>query len=229
MAINLFNSLTQNKDQFQPITPNKVGIYSCGPTVYNYAHIGNLRSYVFADLLKKMFLANGYQVKHVMNITDVDDKTIRDSQASGEDLATFTRRFEDAFFADCTKLNIQKPEATPRATENINQMIALIEKLLEQGCAYKSEDGIYFSIDKSKDYGKIANLEKRTGQISRIKNDEYDKANPQDFALWKFHTEPMALSSGRPLLVTAGRAGISNVQLCRPTLSATILTSTPAE
>lgn len=205
MALKFHNTLSRKTEDFTPIKDNFVGVYTCGPTVYNYAHIGNLRSFVFADILKRTLEYFDYSVNHVMNITDVDDKTIKGSQASGEDLKTFTRRFEDAFFADCAKLNILKPAKTPRATESIEGMIALIETLLDKGYAYKADDGIYFSISKFPTYGQLTDLAKNTELVSRVKNDEYDKENPQDFALWKFRTEadgdvfwPAPFGEGRP-------------------------------
>ncbi|MEK6873639.1 MAG: cysteine--tRNA ligase [Nanoarchaeota archaeon] len=191
MALKLYNTLTRKKETFKPINKNQVGIYSCGPTVYNYAHIGNLRTYIFNDLLKRSLIFLGYNVTHVMNITDVDDKTIKGSQKEKLSLKEFTQKYEKIFFQDLYSLNIMKPNYILRATESIPEMVNMIKNLLEKGYAYKTEDGIYFSISKSKNYGKLAQLEKgkANDKKARIKNDEYDKENAQDFALWKFHTK----------------------------------------
>jgi cysteinyl-tRNA synthetase len=185
----LYNSLTRKEEEFKPIKEKKAGMYSCGPTVYNVAHIGNLRTYIFNDLLKRSLTYLGYKVNHVMNITDVDDKTIKGSLKEGLKLKDFTRKYEKIFFEDLDSLNIIKPSHILRATESVPEMISLIEKLLKKEIAYKTEDGIYFSIKKSKNYGKLANLDKITDTKSRIKNDEYDKSSPQDFALWKFYSQ----------------------------------------
>ena len=186
--IEFYNTLSRKKEKFKPIKKDSVGIYSCGPTVYWYAHIGNFRTYIFSDLLKRMLIYNGYKVKHVMNITDVDDKTISGSLKENLPLKNFTRKYEKIFFEDLNEVNIIKPEIL-RATDNVKGMIAIIKKLLEKGYAYKSDDGIYFSISKFKNYGKIAQLKKIKSSKERIKNDEYDKNNPRDFALWKFYSK----------------------------------------
>ncbi|MEM3877507.1 MAG: class I tRNA ligase family protein, partial [Candidatus Woesearchaeota archaeon] len=127
--LRFYNDLTKRKEEFVPIHPGQVGIYSCGPTVYNYAHIGNLRSFVFVDLLKRFLKYEGYSVKHVMNITDVDDKTIKGSQQEGVPLKEFTLKYEKAFLEDLKALNIQIPDVMPRATEHIKEMTELIRKL----------------------------------------------------------------------------------------------------
>ena len=189
MAIKLYNTLTRKKDIFKPIINGHIGIYTCGPTVYSYAHIGNLRTYIFNDILKRVFLYNGYKIKHVMNMTDVDDKTIKGSKKENIRLKELTSKYEKIFLEDLDDLNIIKPNIISRATEHINEMIELIKVLLKKGYAYKADDGIYFSVSKFKDYGKLAKLEKAKIGKSRIKNDEYDKESIQDFALWKFWTE----------------------------------------
>ncbi len=189
MTLKFYNTLTRKKQVFKPLKSKQVGIYSCGPTVYNYAHIGNLRTYIFNDLLKKSLEFLGYKVTHVMNITDVDDKTITASKKQGVSLKKFTREYEKIFFNDLKSLNIKKPTHIPRATESIKDMIKLIQVLLKKGYAYKSDDGIYFSIKKFKSYGKLAKLQKIKKSKSRIANDSYDKENAKDFALWKFHTQ----------------------------------------
>lgn len=189
VKIRFHNTLTRSKEQFKPIRKNQVGIYSCGPTVYNYAHIGNLRTYIFNDILKKSLEYLGFNVTHVMNITDVDDKTIKASIEEKTPLQKFTRKYESIFLSDLSELNISKPTKILRATESIQEMIKIINSLLKREYAYKTSDGIYFSIDKSKNYGRLANLENIKKSKSRISSDEYKKNSTQDFALWKFHTK----------------------------------------
>ncbi len=187
MVLKLFNTLTRQKQEFVPLEKGKVKMYSCGPTVYNYAHVGNFRSYIFADILKRYLKYKGYDVTHVMNITDVDDKTIRGSQEKGQSLKEFTDFFTKEFFRDFDALNIQRPDTVPRATETIPEMVSLVEKLLKMGFAYKGKDGsIYFDISKFSDYGKMANLDlKGLKSGARVCHDEYGKDNVSDFALWK--------------------------------------------
>lgn len=189
MKIHLQNTLTSEKEEFKPIEEGKVSMYTCGPTVYDFCHIGNFRTFIFSDVLKRMFEYNKYRVDAVMNITDVDDKTIKRSIAEGVSLDTLTRKYENIFFSDLATLNIEKFSKTPRATESILEMISLIEKMLENGTAYKSSDGVYFDITKSEGYGKLANLKLENVAKERIANDEYDKANARDFSLWKFYSE----------------------------------------
>lgn len=176
---------------FQPIEEKVAKMYTCGPTVYNYAHIGNFRAYLFEDLLRRSLEYHGYKVTQVMNLTDVDDKTIRDSRAAGLKLQDFTRKYKDAFFEDLKTLRIEPAEHYPEATTHIPEMIEMIRILFEKGFAYKSEDGsVYFSIAKFKDYGKLAKIDmeqQRSGV--RINNDEYDKDSVADFALWKAWSE----------------------------------------
>src|SRR3989344_5161344 len=187
--LKLYNTLTRKKEVFKPIHKDHVGIYTCGPTVYNYAHIGNLRTNIFYDILSRSLTYLGYNVKHVMNITDIDDKTIKGSKKENLPLKEFTRKYEDIFFQDLNELNIIVPKYLLRATENIEEMVNMIKVLVDRGYAYKASDGIYFSIDKFKEYSKLAQLDKGKKTKERIKNDEYDKTNAQDFALWKFHTD----------------------------------------
>ncbi|MFA4960873.1 MAG: cysteine--tRNA ligase [Candidatus Pacearchaeota archaeon] len=189
MALKLYNTLTRKKELFKSIKRGEVGMYSCGPTVYNYAHIGNLRTYIFNDFLKKFLQFLGYNVIHAMNLTDVDDKTIKGSQKEGMSLKDFTEKYTKIFFEDLHALNISDPTYIIKATDSIDYIVELVKILLEKGYAYKAEDGIYFSIEKSKGYGKLAQLEKITEKKERVKNDEYDKENAQDFALWKYWTK----------------------------------------
>ena len=184
--------MSGEKEEFVPLEENKVGIYSCGPTVYDTAHIGNLRTYVSNDLIRRVFEYNKFFVKHVMNITDIDDKTIRRSQEKKISLEELTRHYETLFLADLHALNILTPNRVLRATDHIKEMIEMISILLEKDIAYISNDGVYFSIGKFPEYGKLAKLKIAATDTStlheRIANDEYEKENPRDFALWKFHT-----------------------------------------
>ncbi len=185
----IFNTLTREKEEFVPLKNGEVKFYSCGPTVYNYPHIGNYRAYIFADTLKRVLTYHGYTVHHIMNLTDVDDKTIRDSQKEGKTLKEFTEFYTDKFFEDIKSLNILPPEKFTKATDYIEEMVEIVENLLEKRLAYKSEDGsIYFDIKKFKDYGKLSGIVLENQKINasgRIISDEYDKENAQDFALWK--------------------------------------------
>ncbi|MCK5629676.1 MAG: cysteine--tRNA ligase [Nanoarchaeota archaeon] len=187
MALRLFNTLTRKKEDFTPIDEGKVKMYNCGPTVYNYPHIGNYRAYLFADLIKRYLRYKGFEVKQVMNLTDVDDKTIRDSQKQGKSLKEFTDFYIEAFFADLDILGIDKAEIYPKATDHINEMLELIKILLDKGYAYKGDDNsIYFRISEFKGYGKLAHIDmKGMKSGARVKQDEYEKESASDFALWK--------------------------------------------
>ncbi len=186
-GIFLFNTLTRQKEEFTPITSGKVGIYTCGPTVYDYAHIGNFRAFLFEDLLKRWLQHQGYQVLHVMNLTDVDDKTIKGSQQQKKPLREYTDFYAKAFFEDAQTLNIQPANVYPRATDHIPEMVTLIQTLLQKEFAYKGEDGsIYFAIKKFPSYGKLSHLQITELQSgARVSQDEYAKEQAQDFALWK--------------------------------------------
>lgn len=190
MTIRFFNSLTRQVEDFKPLRKGEVSIYSCGPTVYNYIHIGNLRAFAFNDLLQRYLKYRGFKVNHVMNITDVDDKTIRDSRKEGKTLKEFTEFYTEAFVQDLKTLRIEIPPTMPRATDHIPGMVELTKTLLEKGIAYKNERGdIYFSISKSPGYGILANIDPKqqrqnaSGRLSRA--DEYSKDDVNDFALWK--------------------------------------------
>ncbi|MEM3374170.1 MAG: cysteine--tRNA ligase [Candidatus Woesearchaeota archaeon] len=207
MVLKFYNTLTRQKEEFKEINPGQVRIYSCGPTVYNFAHIGNMRSYVFSDMLRRYLKYKGYEVIHVMNLTDVDDKTIRDSQKEGVSLKEFTERYTKYFFEDLETLNIEKVEYYPKATETINEMIEISKRLLEKGIAYKSEDGsTYFSVSKFKDYGKLSKINvENLKEGARVKQDEYEKESAKDFALWKSYDKSdgdvyweTELGKGRP-------------------------------
>ncbi|MEM5812143.1 MAG: cysteine--tRNA ligase [Candidatus Aenigmatarchaeota archaeon] len=206
MEIKFYNTLTKKKEVFSPLKRGVVGIYNCGPTVYDFAHIGNFRSYVFADLLRRYLEWKGFNVKQVMNITDVDDKTIRNSRKEGISLKEFTERYEKAFFEDIKSLNIKPATIYPRATEHIKEMVSLVKKLEERGYAYKGKDGIYYKISRFKDYGKLSGTSlKGLKAGARVRQDEYDKSSASDFALWKFWNEEdgnvfweTELGKGRP-------------------------------
>lgn len=203
----LYNTLSRSVQEFQPIDKERVTIYTCGPTVYNYAHIGNLRTFLFEDFLRRALKYLGYRVFQIMNITDVDDKTISAGNGKMGKFKKLTKKFEEIFWQDLFKLNVEKPESTPRATEHIEQIVAFASDLLKKGYAYKGDDGsIYFSIDKFKDYGKLSQLDKsgiKSG--ARVSQDAYSKDNPADFVLWKAWDEEdgeiywdTELGKGRP-------------------------------
>ena len=187
--LHLHNTFSREKEEFVPIHSDVVNFYSCGPTVYNYAHIGNYRAYIFADVLKRVLTYDGFKVNHIMNLTDIDDKTIRDSQKEGKTLKEFTEFYTEKFYEDERLLNILSPNKFTKATDYIPEMVAIIKKLLDKGLAYKSNDGsIYYNIRKFKNYGRLSQLaleEQKENAAGRIKTDEYDKNNVQDFALWK--------------------------------------------
>ena len=185
--ISFTNTETRRKEEFKELVKGKVTMYTCGPTVYNFAHIGNFRAILTYDLAKRWLRSRGYEVKHVMNITDVDDKTIRDSRKEGTELRKFTERYAQCFFEDCRALRVQPPEVTPRATDHIKEMLDLIQILMDKGIAYQGEDGsVYFSIEKYEPYGKLSHLKERELKVgARVQSDEYDKESVSDFALWK--------------------------------------------
>ncbi|MEM4244537.1 MAG: cysteine--tRNA ligase [Candidatus Bathyarchaeia archaeon] len=189
-SIRFFNTLTRKKEIFMPIEPYKVRMYTCGPTVYDYAHIGNFRAFLFEDLLKRWLEYRGFEVTHVMNLTDVDDKTIRGAQKQQIPLAKYTEYYINAFFEDIKALNIKPAHYYPRATEHIPEMVALIQTLLQKGYAYKAADNsIYYAIRKFKDYGKLSHIKiKELKEGARVKTDEYEKEEAHDFALWKAWT-----------------------------------------
>lgn len=186
MAVKLYNYLTKKKDIFKSIKPHRVGFYACGPTVYDYAHIGNLRTYIFEDILKRALEYNGYKVNQVVNITDVEDKIIRESRKTGKSISNFVKPYEKAFFEDLKKLNIEKAWKYPKATNHIKDMIRIVSALLKKGLAYKAGGSIYFDISKFKSYGKLSGLKNRKLKTGvRVDTDEYDKASAEDFVLWK--------------------------------------------
>ncbi len=203
--IKFYNTLSRRLEEFVPLNDKIVRIYSCGPTVYDYAHIGNFRAYIFSDLLRRFLKYKGFKVIHVMNITDVDDKTIKRAQQENVSLDKYTKKYIDAFFEDLETLNIEKVEYYPRATEHIDDMINLIKKLNKKGYTYISEGSVYYKISKFKDYGKLSKIElNKIREGARIDVDEYNKEDVKDFVLWKARKE------GEPFWETpygAGRPG----------------------
>lgn len=187
MALRFYNTLTRATEEFVPLEDEHVRMYTCGPTVYNYAHIGNFRAYVFEDILRRYLKFRGYRLTQVMNLTDVDDKTIRAAREQGMSLRDYTKQYKDAFFDDIQTLNIERAEFYPAATDHIPDMVALIQRLCERGFAYQSEDGsVYFSIERFKKYGQLAHLDMSGLKAgARVSHDEYEKENVADFALWK--------------------------------------------
>jgi cysteinyl-tRNA synthetase len=213
MSLKIFNTLSLSVQDFAPLDPagKKVGMYCCGPTVYDFAHIGNWRTFVFGDLVRRYLEFKGYAVTHVMNITDVDDKIIKGVRETKSTLREFTGKYEAAFLEDLKTLNCLEPHHKPRATEHISEIISLIEKLIARGIAYKAADGsVYFSIEKYRgcgcNYGQLLKLnfdELRVGE--RVSADEYEKESVADFALWKARVPedgdvfwPSPFGEGRP-------------------------------
>jgi cysteinyl-tRNA synthetase len=188
--VKFINTLTRKKENFKPLEDGKVKMYTCGPTVYDYAHIGNFRAFLFEDLLKRWLVHRGFNVTHIMNLTDIDDKTIRGSQKQQIPLRQFTDFYVKAFFEDIKTLNIEPAEVYPRATDLIPEMVSLIKTLMDKGYAYRGEDdSIYYAICKFPDYGRLSKI--KTGELkagARVSQDEYAKEEAQDFALWKAWT-----------------------------------------
>src|SRR6266851_3460246 len=187
MPLRLHNTLTRTIEAFAPLTTGRVTLYTCGPTVWNYAHIGNFRTFLFEDLLRRWLERSGYDVFHMMNLTDVDDRTIKAAAAAGKRLTDHTEPFVQAFFEDRDYLRIRPAHVYPRATHAIPAMIALIERLLAKGVAYKGDDGsVYFALSKFPGYGRLSRLDQRQIKVgARVSSDEYAKDDPSDFALWK--------------------------------------------
>ena len=205
MALRLFNTLSGKIEEFQPLEDKIVKMYACGPTVYDYGHIGNFRTFIAVDILRRFLRQSGYQLQHVMNITDVDDKIIRNSAKAGVSVNEYTRKYERAFLEDVDTLNIEQPEHLVRATENIPDMARFIEELVEKGYAYRAEDGsYYFRIAKFPGYGKLSKKDFAGMEDgARVDVDEYEKDNARDFALWKApkpgeQSWDTAIGPGRP-------------------------------
>lgn len=191
MSLHLYNTLSRSLEKFKPLKQDEVKVYYCGPTPYNYAHIGNLRAYLFEDFVIRSMRFLGYKVKTVMNITDIDDKTIRDSQKSGKTLKEFTEFYASEFLTDLEKLNIRKADTIAPISTLIDDMGMMIQWLIDKWYAYLAEDGsIYYSVSRFRKYGELAHLDMSGMKSSvRINNDEYDKEQVADFALWKAYNE----------------------------------------
>jgi cysteinyl-tRNA synthetase len=187
MPLQLFNTLSGKTETFEPSQDKLVRMYSCGPTVYDYGHIGNFRTFIMVDLLRRFLRQSGYQLKHVMNITDVDDKIIRNAAKENVDVHTYTAKYEKAFLEDSQILNLEKPEQMARATEHISEMADFIAALEKKGYAYRTDDGsYYFRIAKFPEYGKLSKKDfEGIENGARVDVDEYEKDNARDFALWK--------------------------------------------
>src|SRR5689334_13887622 len=186
MSLRFYNTLSQKLEEFTPLHDNVVRMYTCGPTVYNYAHIGNLRSFVFPDILRRWLRARGYQLDHVMNITDIEDKIIRDSKAAGKTLDEFTAVYTKAFLEDTATLRLERPERIVPATQHIPEMVEAVQQLTERGHTYVSDGSVYYRISTFPEYGKLSHNDFsgiRAG--ARVDVDEYDKDNARDFVLWK--------------------------------------------
>ena len=196
--LKLTNTLTGTQEVFAPQDNKTVRMYTCGPTVYNFVHIGNLRTYVFEDVLRR-HLASKWKIKHVMNITDIDDKIINRSIETGKDIKFYTAPYTQAFFEDCDKLRIQRPDVITPATDYIPQMIDLVNRLLQAGYAYREGDSIYYRISRFPNYGRLSKLDRRELKIgARIDADEYEKEEPRDFVLWKGRKHPQEPSWSAP-------------------------------
>src|SRR3989441_2430143 len=187
MTLALYNTLSRRVEPFAPLAPPRVTLYTCGPTVWNYAHIGNFRTFLFEDLLRRYLAYSGYDVFHIMNLTDVDDRTIKAAAAAGKLLAEHTEPFTQAFFEDCLSLRIRPAHVYTRATDYVGPMVELVSRLLERGVAYRGDDGsVYFAIGKFPTYGRLSRLDTREIKVgARVSSDEYAKDDPRDFALWK--------------------------------------------
>ena len=204
-SLELFNTLSGKLERLEPVGAPALRMYACGPTVYDYGHIGNFRTFLHVDVLRRFLRQQGMAIQHVMNVTDVDDKIIRNALAAGKGIGEYTARFERAFFEDMEALGIERPEHLPRATEHIPEMVALIEQLAAKDIAYKTEDGSwYFRIAKFAGYGKLSKKDfDGIEDGARVDVDEYEKDAARDFALWKAvkSNEPSwdtALGVGRP-------------------------------
>ncbi len=206
MVLKLFNTLGRRKEEFMPLDDQSVKMYACGPTVYAPPHLGNLRTFIVVDILRRFLILKGFRVTEVMNITDIDDKTIRGAKSEGIPLRQYTEKYIEAFFSDIDKLRILRADAYPTATQHIDEMVGLIKRLKEAGYAYQSNGSTYFSISKLRTYGNLsgARVSELSG-VNRISEDDYAKEQAHDFALWKEWVEEdgetywdTELGKGRP-------------------------------
>ena len=208
MPLRLHNSLTRNKEIFAPLENRLVRMYTCGPTIYNFAHIGNFRAYIFEDLLRRYIIFSGYQLKHIMNLTDVEDKIIKACKDSGKSLKSITQKYAEAFFDDLDTLGIQRADAYPAATDHVHEMVQIIKTLRDKGHAYEIEGSIYFRLSTFPEYGKLSHMDLeqlRDGGSGRVDSDEYAAEDARDFVLWKAWTKDdgdvyweTELGKGRP-------------------------------
>src|SRR6201993_3546839 len=202
--LQVHNTLSGKVEPFVPLKAGEVHMYTCGPTVYDFAHIGNYRTFVFQDILRRFLKLRGFQLKHVMNLTDVDDRIIANAAAAGKSIRDYTEKFVQAFFADCTTLSIEAPEHWIRATDHIDDMVKLIQRLQEKTFTYPSEGSIYYRIAKFPNYGKLSKIDLSGIQAgARVDNDRYEKESARDFALWKApkpgeHFWETPIGKGRP-------------------------------
>ena len=200
MALRFYNTLTQQVEPFAPLHDNVVRMYTCGPTVYNYVHIGNLRTFAFQDILRRWLRARGFALDHVMNITDVEDRIIRNAAAENKSIEEYTAVYTEAFFEDCATLRLERPERMVKATEHIQDMVTAIKQLGERGFTYMSEGSVYYRIANFPSYGKLSHNDFsgiRAG--ARVDVDEYDKADARDFVLWKAQKDGEPGWPGGPL------------------------------
>ena len=203
-TLRLLNTLTRKIEPFESLEEGRVRIYTCGPTIYDYSHIGNFRTFLFEDVLRRTLRLFGYQVTQVMNLTDVDDKTIRGAQEAALPLREFTEQFAEAFFEDLETLGAERAEHYPRATDWVPQMVELIQRLEERGHCYRSDGSIYYRISSFPDYGKLSGVRPEQNIAgARVDSDEYDKEDARDFVLWKAAKEgdvswDTAVGTGRP-------------------------------
>ncbi|MGD9590755.1 MAG: cysteine--tRNA ligase [Pyrinomonadaceae bacterium] len=190
--LRFFNTLTRKQEEFHPLEQGKVRMYICGPTVWNFAHIGNFRTFVFGDILRRYLKFKGYEVTHVFNLTDIDDRIINEAAKKGVTIDEFTAPYIKAFWEDFDALGMERPEVTPRATHHIAEMIDIIQKLIDNGKAYESDGSIYYRIAAFPEYGKLSKIKFEgniTGGSERIDTDKYEKEDARDFALWKLVSE----------------------------------------
>ena len=186
MALTLFNTLTRSRGEFRPLEPGHVRLYTCGPTVYNRVHVGNLRTFVWEDLMGRVFRALGFRVTQVMNLTDIDDKTIRGAIAENLPLRDFTQKHVDSFFADLATLNVVPAAHYPRATDHIPEMVEVVKKLAARGHTYESDGSVWFRISTFPGYGRLSGIDlSAVKRGARVADDEYEKEDVRDFAVWK--------------------------------------------
>ena len=206
MALKLYNTLTRRIEEFQPLHPPEVRMYTCGPTVYDFVHIGNFRTFMFQDIVRRYLGYKNFKLRHVMNITDVEDKIIANARKQGVPIGEYTRKYEEGFLEDMATLRIQRPEIMPRATEHIDAMLELVRRLDEKGLTYQGDGSTYYRIADFPGYGRLSGLDasgENGGRGDRVDDDEYTKENPRDFVLWKAQREgeaswDSAFGPGRP-------------------------------